>query len=137
MTGHPLRVPSDPARIAKDHLAAVVPALVGPPAPTFGMVLPSTWSPDESAPAVVVFDDSGPLLWPVVTSPTLRITVWSDRRDRSRFIAGRCLGVLLAHRVSGIASITDPTGLVEDTDDHNRGRMASFTVRAITRTLAV
>ncbi|WP_280224932.1 hypothetical protein [Nocardia farcinica] len=136
MTGHPLRVPSDPARIAKDHLAAVVPALVDGAAPSFGLILPPDWT-IEHAPAVVVFDDSGPVLWPVTTAPTLRVTVWSDSRSRSRLIAGRCLGVLLTHRISGIASITDPTGLVEDTDDHNRGRMASFTVRAITRTLAV
>ncbi|MGW5377441.1 hypothetical protein ACWESM_18545 [Nocardia sp. NPDC003999] len=136
MTGDPLRVPADPARIAKNYLAGVIPALAGGTAPTFGMVIPSSWTP-AAAPAVVVFDDSGPVLWPVCTSPTLRVTVWSDGRDRSRRIAGLCLGVLLAHRIPGIGSITDPTLLVEDLDDHNGGVMASFTVRAIARTLAV
>ncbi|WP_406234931.1 hypothetical protein [Nocardia sp. NBC_01009] len=136
MSGKPFRVPADPARVAKDYLASVVPTLVGPPAPTFGMVLPSDWTP-AAAPAVVVFDDSGPMAWPVSTSPTLRITVWSAGRDRSRLIAGRCLGVLLAHRIPGIASIADPTSLVEDTDPNNTGVMCSTTVRALARTLAV
>lgn len=136
MTGDPFRTPADPARIAKDYLATVVPALVGGPAPTFGMVVPSSWTP-AAAPVVVVFDDSGPVLWPVCTSPTLRVTVWAAGRDRSRRIAGVCLGVLLAHRIPGIGSVTDPTGLVEAVDEHNAGVMCSFTVRAVARTLAV
>ncbi|WP_433658037.1 hypothetical protein ACQPW1_39710 [Nocardia sp. CA-128927] len=135
MSGRPFRVPADPARIAKNYLAAVVPALAPPP-PTFAMVLPPDWTP-VAAPVVVVFDDSGPVVWPVSTSPTLRVTVWAAGRDRSRRIAGVCLGVLLAHRIPGIGSITDPTGLVEDIDAHTKGVMCSFTVRALARTLAV
>jgi len=136
VTGHPLRLPADPAKVAKNYLATVIPALVAAPAPTFGLIVPPEWTP-AAAPRVVVFDDSGPVLWPVTTSPTLRVTVWSDGRDRSRRIAGMCLGVLLAHRIPGIASITDPTLLVEDTDPHNQGVMCSFTVRALARTVAV
>lgn len=135
MTGKPFRVPADPARIAKNYLASVVPALVPSPPPAFGMALAPNWTP-SAAPIVVVFDDSGPMVWPVSTSPTVRVTVWSNGRDRSRAIAALCLGVLLAHRITGIASITDPTGLVEDIDPNNHGLMCSFTVRAIARTLA-
>jgi len=136
VSGKPFRAPADPARVAKDYLATIVPALVPSPAPMFGMVLPDDWTPD-AAPRVVVFDDSGPMAWPVSTSPTLRITAWSGGRDRSRRIIGVCLGVLLAHRIPGIASITDPTGIVEDIDPHNQGVMCSATVRAVARTLAV
>ncbi|MFD3748330.1 hypothetical protein [Nocardia sp. NPDC058633] len=137
MTGKPLRVPADPARVAKDYLASVIPALVPPsPLPTFGMIVPPSWT-TASAPLVVVFDDSGPAVWPVSTSPLLRVTVWSAGRDRSRRIAGVCLGVLLAHRIPGIATVTDPTLLVEDIDPNNQGSMCSFTVRAQARTLAL
>lgn len=136
MIGKPLRAPADPARVAKDYLSTVIPALVGPTAPTFGMVVPVSWTP-TSAPLVVVFDDSGPVVWPVTTSPLLRVTVWSSGRDRSRRIAGVCLGVLLAHRIPGIATVTHPTLLVEDTDPNNQGSMCSFSVRAQARTLAL
>lgn len=137
MSGKPFRIPADPAKVAKNYLASVVPALVAPPpAPTFGLVVPSDWTP-AAAPLVAVFDDSGPLAWPVSTSPTLRITVWANGRDRSHRIAGVCLGVLLAHRIPGIATITEPTNLVEAVDDNNHGQMCSFTVRAQARTLAL
>lgn len=131
----PYRLPGDPARAIKDYLATVLPPLVAAPAPTLGMVLPSSWS-TSSAPAVVVFDDSGPVQWPVTTAPTVRITVWANGRDRSRAIAGRCLGVLLAHRVPGVATITEPTNLLEAVDENNNGVMTSFTVRALARTIA-
>ncbi|MEU0871649.1 hypothetical protein [Nocardia brasiliensis] len=136
MSNKPFRVPADPAKIAKDYLAGVLPALVSPLAPTFGLAIPADWT-SADAPVVAVFDDSGPMAWPVSTSPILRLTVWSAGRDRSRRIAGACLGVLLAHRIPGIASITDPTNLVEDIDPHNQAVMCSFTVRAVARTLAV
>ncbi len=136
MTGKLFRVPADPAKVAKNYLAGVVPALVGAPAPAFGLVLDSQWTP-AAVPAVIVFDDSGPIKWPVLTEPTLRVTVWSGGRDRSRQIAGICLGVLMTHRIPGIASITDPALFTEDVDDHNHGVMCSFTVRALARTLAV
>ncbi|WP_280451545.1 hypothetical protein, partial [Nocardia cyriacigeorgica] len=129
------RLPGDPAKAIKIHLASVLPGLVAAPAPTVGMVLPSNWS-TGSAPAVVVFDDGGEVLWPVTTAPTVRVTVWANGRDRSRTIAGRCLGVLLAHRIDGVATITQPTSLLEAVDDSNHGVMTSFTVRALARTIA-
>ncbi|WP_280335479.1 hypothetical protein [Nocardia wallacei] len=132
----PLRRPADPAKTAKNYLAAVLPGLVGAPVPTFGMVLPKTWT-TASVPAVVVFDDGGPSTWPVSTRPTVRVTVWADGRDRARTIAGAALGVLLAHRIPGIAAITNPTGLLEAVDSNNGGITASFTVSATARTLAV
>ncbi|MFD3431156.1 hypothetical protein [Nocardia fluminea] len=131
----PYRLPGDPAKAIKDHLASVLPGLVSAPAPTVGMGLPSSWS-TASPPAVVVFDDTGPVQWPVTTSPTIRVTVWANGRDRSRTIAGRCLGVLLAHRVPGVSTITQPTSLLEAVDGNNNGLMCSFTVRALARTTA-
>lgn len=131
----PLRLPADPAKAAKNHLAAVLPGMVAAPSPTFGMVLPANWSPSSSPPAVVVFDDSGPTRWPVETRPLLRVTVWTNGRDRGREIAGAALGVLLSHCIAGIATITDPSGLLEARDSNNAGQMTSFTVRARSRTL--
>ncbi|WP_378735523.1 hypothetical protein [Nocardia brasiliensis] len=131
----PYRLPGDPAKAIKDYLAAVLPGIVAAPASTVGMVLPSNWS-TSSAPAVVVFDDGGEVRWPVTTAPTVRVTVWATGRDRSRTIASRCLGVLLAHKVPGVATITRPTSLLEAVDESNHGVMTSFTVRALARTIA-
>ncbi|WP_454199589.1 hypothetical protein [Nocardia sp. Marseille-Q1738] len=129
-----LRLPADPAKAAKNYLALAVPGMVAAPAPTFGMVVPKDWTP-SSAPHLAVFDDSGPARWPVTTRPLLRVTVWADGRDRSRAIAGAALGVLLSHRIPGIATITEPSLLLEARDSTNGGVLASFTVRAQARTL--
>ncbi|WP_306358849.1 MULTISPECIES: hypothetical protein [unclassified Nocardia] len=132
MTLH--RVPADPAKAIKTHLAAVLPPLVAAPAPTVGMVLPANWT-TSSAPAVVVFDDSGPTVWPVLTRPLIRITVWANGRDRSLAVAGAALGVVMAHRIPGVATITDPSTLLEARDSKTGGILASFTVRTQARTL--
>lgn len=131
----PFRTPADPAKTAKDYLASVLPGLIAAPAPTFGMVLPSGWT-KSAPPALVVFDDGGPNRWPVSTRPTLRITVWANGRDRARGTAGAALGVMLAHRIPGIATINNPTGLIEAVDSNNGGTTVSFTVSAQARTLA-
>ncbi|WP_067573693.1 hypothetical protein [Nocardia acidivorans] len=130
----PLRIPGDPAKAVKNHLAAVLPSKMPAPAPTVGLVLPAGWT-TKSVPAVVVFDDSGPVAWPVSTSPTIRVTVWADGRDRSRTIAAVALGLLLAGGVPDIATITEPSGLLEARDSNNAGILTSFTFRAQSRTL--
>ncbi|MGV9666935.1 hypothetical protein [Nocardia niigatensis] len=130
----PLRIPGDPAKAIKNHLAAVLPSKVAAPAPTVGLVLPAAWT-TKSPPAVVVFDDGGPNAWPVSTRPTIRVTVWADGRDRSRSIAAAALALLAAGEVPDVATITEPSGLLEARDSNNSAILASFTVRAQSRTL--
>ncbi|MEU1526357.1 hypothetical protein ABZ413_29590 [Nocardia rhamnosiphila] len=129
------RTPADPAKLAKNYLASSLPALVGAPAPTFGMVLPPGWT-TKSAPAVVVFDDGGQNEWPIFTRPTVRVTVWANGRDRAREIAGAAMGVMLTHSIPGISTVTNPTGLIEAIDSNNGGMTASFTVSVQARTIA-
>lgn len=100
---------------------------------TVGMSLPKKWTPTDT-PAVVVFDDSGPQQWPVSTTSTIRVTVWADGRTRARDLAGRCVGLLLSHRVPGLAHVGPGTGLIDDRDPDNDGFMASATVIAKIRT---
>lgn len=130
----PLRTAGDGAKTAKNYLAGVVPALVGDPAPTFALALPADWTP-QSAPCAVVFDDDGPVFPFVADQPRLRVTVWADGRTTSRRIAGACRAVLLAHRIEGIAAVSEPTGLSESRDSRTGGLMCSFTVAATVRTL--
>lgn len=130
----PVRIPGDPAKAIKNYLASTLPGLVAAPAPTVGLVLPSGWT-TKSPPALAIFDDGGVNAWPVSTRPTIRVTVWADGRDRSRAIAGVALGLLAAGDVPGVATITDPSDLLEARDSVNSGILASFTVRAQSRTL--
>ncbi|WP_280265345.1 hypothetical protein [Nocardia wallacei] len=72
----------------------------------------------------------------MATRPTIRVTVWAAGRDRAREIAGAALGVMLSHRIPGLASVTNPTGLLEAVDSNNSGTTVSFTVSAQARTVA-
>lgn len=130
----PHRLPPDPAAAIKAYLSAELPALVAAPAPTVGLVLPADWKL-TSPPAVVVFDDSGPTQWPVVVRPTIRVTVWANGRSRARMVAGAALGLLLARPVPGIATITDPSQVLDARDSNTGGVLASITVRVQSRTL--
>lgn len=131
----PVRRPADPAKAVKNHLAAALPALVGAPAPTVGLVLPANWSLSSSPPAVVVFDDGGAPVWPVATRPLLRITVWANGRDRARDIASAALSVLTSQQIPGVATLTQPSGLLEARDPNTTAQLVSFTLRAQSRTL--
>lgn len=99
---------------------------------TVELDLPSSWS-DNSDPVLVVADDGGPMdLWPVATSPTIRVTSWTWGRNPQYAYAA--LAVLLTKRIPGLAAVLPGAGVVEARDTKNRGDLASFTVRARART---
>lgn len=131
-----LRKPADPAKSAKDYLAATLPDLLDINGLTVGLVVPEDWTL-KSPPHVSVFDDSGPGRWPVATRPVLRVTVWAKGRTLAREIAGSCAGVLLAHKIPGIANVREPSSILDARDPKNGGLMASFTVRTSVRTLPI
>lgn len=124
------REPVDVARIVKDwlkdDLATRFPTLA------VRLELPSDWTLD-SGPVLVVADDGDPLvIWPVGTSPTIRVTSWTSGRDRTYVHAA--LTRLLTARIPGIAKVLPGTGVLEARDSKTRGDLASFTVRARART---
>lgn len=126
---------SEPAKWLRDHLRTWLtpkfPSLTGY---AVGMQ-PSGWNPDEDAPYLAVFDDSGPMKWPVETRPTLRVVVWSDSLTLSRDIAGYALGQTLSRKVDGFATVLPGTRVLDARDTNNSGIMASYTVRTRVRTL--
>lgn len=129
----PLRVQADPADVLFRYLEQNMPPILGRPA-EFGLQVPSNWVWGESVPFVGVFDDSGPSRWPVATLHRIRITAWAEDRPSSRFIASRCMAVLLAHRIPGVGRINDPTAIIEARDTNNSAYMASATVQVLART---
>lgn len=124
------REPVDVALIIKDWLKADLAARF--PRLSVALELPSKWTVD-SDPVLVVADDGDPMaLWPVATSPTIRLTSWTAGRDRT--YAHAALARLLSHRIPGIAAILPGTGLLEARDEKTKGDLASFTVRVRART---
>lgn len=89
------------------------------------------------APQLVVSDDGGPTEWPVVTNPTIRVTVYSGGRDLSRQIAARAVGLLLCTPIPGIAQILPGVSIFDTRDRALGAEVASFTVRTRVRTVAV
>lgn len=124
-----IREPQDAAQIVKDWLKAQMAADF--PELTVTLEL-GGWKLGD-APKLVVFDDSGPTdMWPVATSPTIRVTTWTSGRERK--YVNRAIGLLLGKPVPGVAAILSGTSIVDGRDSRNDGDLASFTVRTRLRT---
>ncbi len=132
MTG-PVLVPGDPGPAVREFLAPLITAKY--PSTRVAANLSPKWTPSTWAPELVVFDDGGPIRYPVETLPHVRITVWGSGHDVVWSIAGYALGLLLSRRVDGIAKVLPSTGLLEARDDRNGGLMCSFSVRTRVRTV--
>lgn len=126
------REPRDVPRVIKDWLKADLAQEF--PTLTVALELPSGWTLD-SDPTLIVADDGDPLtMWPVATTPTIRVTSWTAGRDRT--YVHRALARLLTARVPGIAAILPGTGVLDGRDPETGGDLASFTVRTRARTAA-
>lgn len=117
----------------KADLVARFPELYGRPwGDSVRLELPDDWTLGAD-PVLVVADDGDPLsMWPVATTPTIRVTSWTSGRDRTYVHAA--ITRLLTQRIPGIAAILPGTGILEARDSKTKGDLASFTVRARART---
>lgn len=130
MTSSADREPIDVARIIKDWLKTDLTTRF--PTLTVALELPSTWTLGSN-PVLVVADDGDPMgMWPVATSPTIRVTSWTSGRNRTYVHAA--LARLLTAPIPGIAKVLPGTGVLDARDSKTRGDLASFTVRARART---
>jgi hypothetical protein len=124
------REPVDVARLLKDWLKADLATRF--PVLSVRLELPSDWTLG-SDPVLVVADDGGPLdIWPVATSPTIRVTSWTSGRNRTYVHAA--LARLLSVSIPGVAAVLPGTGVLEARDSKTRGDLASFTVLTRVRT---
>lgn len=118
------REPVDVARMVKDWLKTDLAARF--PDVAVRLELPADWKLGSS-PVLVVADDGGPLnIWPVATSPTIRVTSWTSGRDPSYAYAA--LTRLLTTQIPGVAAVLPGTGVLEARDSKTGGDLASFTV---------
>lgn len=124
------REPIDVVRVMKDWTKADLETRF--PTLLVALELPSGWKLG-SDPVLLFEDDGDPLVvWPVGTSPTIRVTSWTSGRDRT--YAHAAMGRLLSVSIPGIAAILPGTGILEARDEKTRADLASFTVRARART---
>lgn len=125
-----VRTPADVAQLVKDELKSR--AAVEHPGLVVALELPGDWRLG-SAPVLLVADDGGPVDYPVMSSPTIRVVSWTSGRDRK--YVNWALGQLLGTRIPGVAAILPGTGMLEARDDKTRGDLCSFTVRTRVRTV--
>lgn len=124
-----IRTPVDGPQLIKDwlktRLASEFPSL------QVTLRLPEDWKPGDN-PVLLIADDTGPDMWPVATSPTIRLTSWTNGRDRK--YVNRTMGLLLGSSIPGVAAVLPGTSILDGRDSKNQGHLASFTVRTRMRT---
>lgn len=125
------REPIDVARVIKDWLKTDLATRF--PSLSVRLELPADWTLG-SDPVLLVAADGDPLVvWPVGTSPTIRVTSWTSGRDLT-YIHAAMARLLAFPAIPGIAAIRPGTGVLEARDAKTRGDLASFTVLTRART---
>jgi hypothetical protein len=124
------REPIDVKRVVKEWLKTDLATRF--PELSVVIELPSNWTLG-SGPVLVIADDGDTLgMYPVATSPTIRVTSWTSGTERKYVNAA--LTRLLTQTIPGIAAILPGTGFLDARDPKTRGDLSSFTVRARART---
>ncbi|MBE5471641.1 hypothetical protein [Mycobacteroides abscessus] len=126
------RGPADPAKRIKNTLAAYVPTvLTGASA---GLELPAAWTPAKPV-FVLISDDGGGGFETVYTDPIIRVVAFGNSRDPLRNLMTRCAAHLRVNRPEGIARLQGSMTVRDGRDEDTGALLASFVVKAITRTV--
>ncbi len=124
------REPIDVARLVKDWLKSELAEQF--PELSVRLELPSDWALGSN-PVLLVSNDGSPInMWPVATTPTIRVASWTTGRELKYIHAA--MGLLFTARVPGLAAVLPGTGILEARDSKTQGDLASFTVLTRART---
>lgn len=127
----------DVERAMRDLLAD----LVAPHEPdvTVGVGVPDGWDPLTSDPHLQVACDGTPSqVHPIVAHHTVRVVAWAASPTEAKALAALAQGLLLGVGAQQpIAALLPLTGLLPARDPDTRAELASFTVRATTRSQAI
>lgn len=99
--------------------------------------LPAKWTP-TAGPVLVVADDGGPVLYPIKSDHTIRLTAWAGGRTQARRIVALAAGKLCAirPRPTGVASVdSEMGGVIDDRDEATGSFFASVLVTVVARTV--
>lgn len=99
--------------------------------------VPEKWKPADGA-VLVVADDGGPAVWPIMSQHTIRLTAYAAGRTEARHLVALAAGLLGDGRPTGILSIDSETGTVLDARDTTTGAMlASVLITVYARTVEI
>ncbi len=124
------RVQADIAPAVKDWLDQRIDGMVR-------LNVPEGWTPSDG-PVLVVADDGGPVLWPIKSRHTIRLTAWAAGRTQARAIVVLAAGMLGTGRPPGVRHVDPDMGGVLDARDANTGAvLASVLITLHARTVEV
>lgn len=99
--------------------------------------VPDKWIPADG-PILVVADDGGQVMWPIMSQHTIRLTSYAAGRTEARAIVARAAGLLGQGRPAGVVSIDTEMGGVLDARDKDTGAfLASVLLTAQARTVTI
>ena len=122
-------------RIQADIIPAIADWLQERVSAEVRLSVPDRWTPADGA-LLIVADDGGPMIWPIKSQHTIRLTAWADGRSTARSIAGLAAGLLGSGRPTGVISVDSDMGTILDARDPNTGAiLASVLITAHARTV--
>lgn len=98
--------------------------------------LPDKWILG-SRPVIIIADDGGPMVWPVKSQHTIRITGWGDDRVLVRRMVARAVGNLHGAQLPGLVVSRSSGAVLEARDGATTARLASALMTINVRTVEV
>jgi hypothetical protein len=100
--------------------------------------VPAGWFVVAGPPLITVTDDGGPVIWPVMGQPTIRITAYANGKQTAKHIRAVAMGAVMNTPIPGVGNLhSTGIGYTEARDDDTGADVASFTVRASVLTQVV
>ena len=99
--------------------------------------VPEKWKPTDKA-VLVVADDGGPAMWPIMSQHTVRLTAYADGRTKARSIVRKACGLLGNGRPVGVHHVAREMGTILDARDQDTGAvLASVLLNVTARTVVI
>ena len=99
--------------------------------------VPEKWKPTDTA-VLVVADDGGPAMWPIMSQHTVRLTAYANGRTTARSIVRKACGLLGYGRPAGVHHVAREMSTILDARDPDTGAvLASVLLTVTARTVVI
>lgn len=98
--------------------------------------LPDGWSLGDR-PVIIIADDGGPVVWPIKSRHTIRVTGWGEDRVAIRRMVAVAVGNLHGARLPGLVVSKQSGAIIEARDPDTGARLASALMTINARTVEV
>lgn len=93
--------------------------------------VPEKWNPANKA-VLVVADDGGPAMWPIMSQHTVRLTAYADGRTKARNIVRLACGLLGYGRPTGVTHVAREMSTILDSRDEDTGAVLASVLLTVT-----